>query len=440
MTVIRALCLILTFPPIFLTGSWVHANTLPQGNEKVFIGQHFLYNRTFNGLQGEPFNGLRIWGAEGTAWFEIEPEKGKFDFHRFDSHVAEAKSRGFDVIHTLGQTPRWASARPDEKGNFGPGSAAEPADMADWSQYIRTVATRFKGRISAYEVMNEPRIAEAVKPWSPGFFSGSAAKLAELTKIAAFEIKKADPAAKVVCPAMDGVDGLKRLDYFLGTGAGNYCDVIGYHYYLRSHTIKELRYLIAETHRIKARHNLAHVPIWDTETGVLVAESGYNLKPKSTNGPLSRVFTSDDAARLAAQVLVVSHILGVQRTYWFAHDSSSMGSTDKNKRLNKLNQFGQSLATLKNWLSGRRLSDCVETERDVFCEVYDQNYKVGAISWGLSREASQWLKAGYSRVEELNGQPADLESSAPTALIPSRANDVIFLACPCINSARSIKK
>ena len=397
------------------------------GERPVFLGQHILYYRSFDGLPDDIFDGLRIWGAEGTTWSQLEPQKGRFDFGRFDAYVAAATARRLDLIYTLGQTPRWASARPDEKGNTGLGAAAEPADMGDWARYVRTVATRYRGKIGAYEVMNEPRVPEAMKSWSPGFFSGSVARLADMTQIAAAEIRAADPAARVVCPAFDGFDGLKRFETFLATGAGRHCDVIGFHYYLPRHTLQELRTMIRETHRIAARHDLGQLPIWDTETGVLIADAGFNLTPQFRTGALSRMFDSPAAARLAAKVLVISHLSGVERTYWFAHDTSWMGSTVADKRRNQLNPFGASLRLLRNWLSGRTLRGCVEGQDSLVCEVVGRSGKAGAIYWGRGKTPADWRRAGYERVEYLDGTVASLEGLDASAAIPRLPEDVIFL-------------
>ncbi|WP_426191547.1 endo-1,4-beta-xylanase [Massilia sp. DWR3-1-1] len=420
------LCAAIAWQPAGAGEARAAAASVP-GEIPVFLGQHMLYTRSFDGLQERQFDGLRIWGAAGTMWYQIEPQRGSFDFSEFDEQVAGATARKIELMYTFGQTPRWASARPDEKGNSGAGAAAEPADMADWATYVRTVATRYKGRIGAYEVMNEPRVPEAMKSWSPGFFSGSVSKLAEMTRIVAEEVHKADPAAKIVCPSFDGFDGLKRLDTFLGTGAGKHCDIIGFHYYLPHHTIKELRDMVQETHRIATRHGLGKLPIWDTETGVLIAEAGFNLKPQYPNGAFSKMFDSAEAARLAAKMLVVSHNLGIERTYWFAHDTSWMGSTVADKRRKLLNPFGKSLAVLKDWLSGRFLRNCAGTGESMLCDVHDQTRKIGAVYWGAGKTPAEWTRLGYRKVAYLNGETASLGSLDASATVPRIADDVLFL-------------
>lgn len=404
------------------------AGAAPSG-QPVYFGQHILHGSTFDGLQDQLFDGLRIWGADGTTWRELEGDRGKFDFTRFDAYVAKATARRFDLLYTFGQTPRWASARPDEKGNVGLGAAAEPGNMRDWATYVRAVATRYKGRIGAYEVMNEPRVPEAMRSWSPGFFSGPVAKLAEMTAIVATEVRNIDPTAKIVCPSFDGFDGLKRLDVFLATGAGKQCDVIGFHYYLPQHSIDNLRAMVKETRRIAARHGLANLPIWDTETGLLIAEAGYKLQPKFPTGALDKMFGSAEAAQLAARVIVVSHVLGIERTYWFAHDTSWMGSTVADKRLNRLNPFGESLALLKRWIGGRTLRQCVDGGASMSCDVVGATGKTGLLYWGPARPPAVWRQAGYSTASYLNGDVVQLDADG-AAPVPAQAGDVVFLAAP----------
>lgn len=406
------------------------ASIVRPASSAFFLGQHMLYTNSYRNLSKSMFSGVRIWGAEGTMWSQIEPTAGKYDFTKFDQQVAGAKAIGFEVIHTLGQTPRWASARPDELGVTGLGAAAEPVNMENWRRYVSTVARRYKGKISAYEVMNEPRIPEAIKIWSPGFFSGTSASLATMTKIASEEVKKVDPTARIICPSMDGdVQGIKRLDKFLATGAGKYCDVIGFHYYLRTLTIAELRSLIADTKTVMAKYGMQQKPLWDTESGVLVAEAGYNLVPRETSGALSKMFGSGEAARFAAQFLVVSQALGVQRTYWFAHDTSWMGSTVSNKNLNQLNPFGKSLLLMNNWFGGRTFS-CLDSITGMDCRLYQANKWVGDVYWGTGRTVALWKKLGFKSLQFLNGETVALDKADPALVYPRIENDVIFVFRP----------
>jgi hypothetical protein len=94
------------------------------------------------------FGTLRVWDSE-TAWVELEPAKGVWNFDALDATVAAAQTSGVrDIILELGQTPFWASSQPDFAGDTsGLGASAPPANIQDWRDYVTAVAQRYKGVI-----------------------------------------------------------------------------------------------------------------------------------------------------------------------------------------------------------------------------------------------------------------------------------------------------
>ena len=109
-----------------------------------------------------------------------------------DYLVGEAQKRGVKVTYTLGMTPQWAAARPNDWSVYGSGSSSEPQNMEDWRNYVRTVATRYKGKIHHYELWNEADYH--------GFYTGSVDTMVELAKQAYKIIKEIDPNAIVLTP------------------------------------------------------------------------------------------------------------------------------------------------------------------------------------------------------------------------------------------------
>jgi hypothetical protein len=91
-----------------------------------------------------------------------------------------------------------------------------------WEQFVSTLATRYQGRIGAYEVWvhaNDRR-----------YFSGSTETLVEMTRVAARAIKAVAPDATVVCPSMDRLwtsEGRAVLRRFVELRGYDYCDVAG---------------------------------------------------------------------------------------------------------------------------------------------------------------------------------------------------------------------
>ena len=159
----------------------------------------------------------RLWDA-GVTWAALEPERGMFEWQALDAEVDAAEQQGQQVVLTLGMTPVWASSQPGLASAYGSGATAMPAQMVAWDSYVTAVATRYAGRITAYEVWNAPE--------NPSFWSGDAvtmgANMAELAAHAGTSVRAADPSAQVVSPALSA-DGLAQ---FLAAGGGSSVDAI----------------------------------------------------------------------------------------------------------------------------------------------------------------------------------------------------------------------
>ncbi|SMC23052.1 Endo-1,4-beta-xylanase, GH35 family [Andreprevotia lacus DSM 23236] len=414
-----------------LTGCVV--TTPPRAEADLFLGQHIFYASSWPSVQTGYFDGVRVWSgtSQSATWRDIEPSSGNFNFSVLDQHVAQAQAHNMTLMYTLGQAPAWASARPEESANMGLGAAAEPGDMSLWTRYVTTVATRYRGQISAYEIMNEPRIPEAIKPYSPGFFSGSTDSLVRMTQLAHDAIKAVDPAAKVVCPPMDGGDlGVKRLEYFLSHGGGQYCDAIGFHFYLKTQTVAEFNTLLASVKAAMARQGVANLPLWDTEIGVLVQQSGTNVVPRNASGILSTVLDERDAAALMLKIVLASQVGGIARTYWFAHDSSSMGSTQPNKTIGALNLLGVGYIQAKAWLNDKQPQNCTIGDQSTDCTLLKNNVAAARISWGNTLSAVQLRQAGVRELWLLNGQHLPMASMDDGSLATLSRNftDPVYLA------------
>ena len=113
--------------------------------------------------------------------------------------------------------------------------------MDDWRVYVRTVSQRYKGRIQAYEIWNEPNLKE--------FWTGSVEQMVTLTRVASAVIRGVDPQAIVVSPSPTSEGGLKWLAQFLSKRGGQDVDVVGYHFYVTS---KPPEAIVRLVHQVKA--------------------------------------------------------------------------------------------------------------------------------------------------------------------------------------------
>lgn len=353
-----------------------------------YFGMHIFYPHLDTKWPMVPFGSLRICYSPGTTWADIEPVQGQWKFAVLDRIVDLANEHRVTVLYTLGQTPEWASSRPLEPASMGPGQAAEPRNLADWVAYVRTVATRYRGRIHAYEIWNEPRFND-LYPWhNAGFFSGSAKSMMALSRVAYRVIKEVDPSAIVVSPGMDGESqALKKFDLFLNEGGGNWFDVVGWHFYLLSSTSPEA--LISHNRDVRnllALHGLAQKPIWNTETGVLV-NHGKPVKPMDSIGILSKVMSPAEASNYMVRAMTMLAGEGIERFYWYAWDSGSMGMLSSLPPRNP-SEIAYAYGSLYRWLVGSQIEPCQSIVDGVWGCRIQRGGRVAHIVWGANGDRS----------------------------------------------------
>lgn len=255
-----------------------------------------------------------------NRWSKVEPSKGVFDWAGIDTAVDQIRAAGSDVLFTVFGSPTWASARPTEIGVYGvgsPGIAAEPANMADLSDFCTALATRFAGRIKYYEIWNE---VNAV-----GFFSGSQAKLAEMVRIAATAIKTSDPSAVIVGPSVTFLwaqgNGREYFQTMYGApdGAGgalrDWVDIVSVHLYSYSFArISEVQVMLKAVRDAMVTAGVSGKPLWNTEHTVLGPDFA-TLTPQQRQASIRRMVL----------IPLVSAYGGCDHSVIYGPDSSAFG-------------------------------------------------------------------------------------------------------------------
>jgi hypothetical protein len=281
----------------------------------------------------------RIWDANVT-WPDLEPNKGQWRFETLDGYVSLAQQHNTGTLLPLGGSPRWASARPTEPTDYYPGFTAEPANIEDWRTFVRTVASRYKGRIQAYEIWNEPNLRQ--------FWTGTTDQMLTLTKEASQIIHSVDPSALVVSPAAAADYGVPWLAEFLKKGGGQYVDVIGFHFYVNPHTLlpEDMLPVIQRVRQVVSENGLGNKPLWNTETGW--------LEPAK--------FDSEElAAGFLARAYILSWAAGVQRFYWYAWDNRSLAIVTYSVDAHTITPAGRAYDVMQQWLVGAQMAGCSES-------------------------------------------------------------------------------
>lgn len=118
-----------------------------------------------------------------ARWLKCQPQKGAVNWAFADRWVMEHETLGQEMLCILSSAPAWAAPTPQ----------SYPNDIADFLGHARAFVSRYKGRVKAYEVWNEPNLWG----WTP--------EQLKAIQIASYPvIKDADPDALVVAGALAG--------------------------------------------------------------------------------------------------------------------------------------------------------------------------------------------------------------------------------------------
>jgi hypothetical protein len=166
------------------------------------------------------------WIKQGFGWRDIEDiQKGRYNWYFSDWIVDHAEEAGLKILARIDRQPFW-SQRPGE-GLYQNGP---PADLGDLRDFCYALADRYRGRIQAYQVWNEPNLS---REW--GDKPPSAVEYVALLRACYLGIKIADPYAVVISAGLapTGADTPTSIpdDRFLqemyAAGAAAYFDVLG---------------------------------------------------------------------------------------------------------------------------------------------------------------------------------------------------------------------
>jgi hypothetical protein len=165
------------------------------------------------------------WVKQEFAWREIEGAgRGVFDWSKTDRVMDQIDSHGLKVIARVGVQPEWAGG---DYPQVGP-----PDDYQDFANFLNALAKRYRGRIDAYQIWNEPNLA---REW--GDRPPNPAEYTELLKVAYQTIKAVDPDADIISA---GLAPTTRSDQvampdtvfiqgMYDAGAAPYFDLLGAH-------------------------------------------------------------------------------------------------------------------------------------------------------------------------------------------------------------------
>jgi hypothetical protein len=374
-----------------------------------------------------PFGTLRMQSecsATGqhpcAFWYDTEPTDNTFVWSAFDEWmVALAAHPGTAALYAFTYTPPfaadpaclgWDRAQRDAGQSTRcvyPGSCCPPrqdsaGNMIEWQDYVSQVVRRAAGRITSYELWNEPNITSF---WCADTAHGcdsptNPQKLVKMAQIAYHTIHQLDPGAVVLTPSAVIDDKGPRCGHtidwlagYLAAGGGRWADAISFHGYLAGCpldvTPEHVQGGIRAIRALLDRYGLASMPIWDTE---------------SSWGDAA---VTDQAGRAAwlARAYLIRWSEGVQRFAFYGWDMEGAGELWNDRILPAGTAFGE----LYKWLVGATMtSPCTLLDGTLWsCPLMRSDGAYRAIVvWKSSMDtstASYTAPNQYVRYQELTG-------------------------------------
>jgi hypothetical protein len=221
------------------------------------------------------------WIRQQLPWEQIEPlakgvtidpKFGTSTWAKFDDIIDSATDLGFHLILRLDTSPRWA------QGYRFPDGLGPPERFEDYWDFVGEVADRYRGRITAYQIWNEPNLSLewGHQPPDPQAYAG-------LLRGAAERIRQTDPGALVVMAGLsptltengDASNELVYLQQLYDAGIRGSFDVLAVQAYgLRGGPDdprigrEDVTFSRPElVHELMLRNGDANTPVWATEIG-----------------------------------------------------------------------------------------------------------------------------------------------------------------------------
>ncbi|MBI5930798.1 MAG: cellulase family glycosylhydrolase [Chloroflexi bacterium] len=168
---------------------------------------------------------------QSFAWADIEPvrlpadDPTRYVWSQADAMMSDIESKGISVVARLDHPPDWAV-----RSNAGYNEP--PFDVARFAEFCGALAQRYKGRIEAYQVWNEPNLT---REWAGHVPSPKG--YVKLLAACATAIRAADPDAIIISAGLSptatrDVTAMPHMEYLwkmYEAGASPYFDVLGVH-------------------------------------------------------------------------------------------------------------------------------------------------------------------------------------------------------------------
>jgi hypothetical protein len=297
---------------ILLLSAWVLQS---EAQESRRIG----LNTTLRSV-GEEIKPIQALGVNTIRvplqWQFIRIRPGEYDWNGVDRLIKGAQTKQIEILFNIRTTfQQDAQKRKSQRAPTQIKSGS--VDIEPWLHFMETLANRYRGQGISYEIENEVN--------EENLWKGTLEEYLEMLKACYDVIKKADPQAKVLPPAMScgiirnfqpGVarqEALKWHDKWLqAILSTRKFDVVNIHdYYFPSEIVANgltFRDYLEHIQGFMKKSGLGDRPIWITETGFV-------SKPTETSGRMDQG-SPEKQAKWLTEAYQQAFEFGVEKVYW----------------------------------------------------------------------------------------------------------------------------
>ncbi|MCM5681333.1 glycosyl hydrolase [Schlegelella sp. S2-27] len=344
---------------------------------------------------------VRLWDTR-TMWKDLQPEPHRWDFsntgfRRLDLYVDHIRkhSPATKILYVLGQTPQWASSAPESHSPYGAGHAAPPKNLEDWREYVRTLARRYAGRITYWELWNEPDFRL--------FYLGSVDTMVEMARIAHEELKAADPRNTIVSPGLTAGQGLRWLDRFLAAGGGRYVDIVAFHWYY-GFGPEAIAPFIDNVRGVMRAHHVDDKPLWNTE--------GALAFPKKDGDGVPVRLTEAQQRGLTPRALLTMWSRGVSGFAYYFWEGRLPGEKMLSNDFRSYTEAGRSYMRAAGWIKDARIVDGYRAEKGVQVFRLERDGRHFQLIWSVEEPVSVRLPEAWHarRIARLDGSTEEIST------------------------------
>jgi len=149
------------------------------------------------------------WARTEIPWAGVEPSRGVFNWKPWDQVVNSLHARHYRTLGMLCYWNSWSDPYSDEA-------------IEAFGGYAERVARRYRGRVAAWEIWNEPN--------DQVYWKSTPGRYVRLMRAAYEGVKRGNPEAIVVGGSLSGVD-LTYLRQILDAGGAQWMDFLSVHPY-----------------------------------------------------------------------------------------------------------------------------------------------------------------------------------------------------------------